>query len=52
MSQGKTPVARPRHTRGDNIKTDPKQIRCESADWIQMASKEYSGGLLWTRNKD
>jgi hypothetical protein len=44
--EGKRSVARPRHGKEDNIKTDLKEIRCEVVDWIQVVQDTAQWQLL------
>jgi hypothetical protein len=44
-SEGKRPLGRPRHSWGDNIKMDLKEIGCEVVDLIYLRI-EMGGALL------
>jgi len=35
--EGKGPLGRPRHRRGDNIKMDLKEVGCGCMHWIELA---------------
>jgi hypothetical protein len=40
------PLRRPRRNFEDNIKLDPKEIRCEFMDWIHVVQDGFISGLL------
>jgi hypothetical protein len=35
--EGKSPLGRPRHRWGDNIKMDLQEVGCGDMDWIELA---------------
>ena len=44
--EGKRPLGRLRHTRGDNIKKDLQEVGCGSMDWIDPAQDRGRWGQL------
>jgi hypothetical protein len=43
--EGKKSVGKPTRRRENNIKTDLKEIVCESLNWIQLAHLEANGNV-------
>jgi hypothetical protein len=44
--EGERPLGRPRRRWVDNIKIDLREIGWDGMDWIDLAQKRASGGLL------
>jgi hypothetical protein len=44
--EGKRPLGRPRHRGKDNIKTDPREMGINAANWIQPAQDEVQWRAL------